>query len=504
MPRFVLRVLVVIGVFGATLSCGPRARGGAGGAAADPPQLAAISEADLRRDLFALAGPAMRGREAGTVDEMRASMWLAERAREAGLAPGGDDGTYFQLWPMRRTHLAPGGRLELGGGALRMMEDVVVVTPTTARGDWPVLYAGEGREADVAGVDLAGKAVAVTLSAPEGMPPLGRELSARRYATLAVRQRAAFLTQRGAAAVILVSDSVADGQFDNIGAGWARGSYAIDRPFRDDGGQTPPPPPTPVLWLRRRSLDLVRRPGVRLVADLRTQSFVVQGVNVVARAPGADPALRGQYVLYSAHQDGLGVRYAWEGDSVWSGADDNATTSVALLAIGRALVRAPARRSALFVWHGAEEVGLLGSTYHATHLTVPRDSIVAVLNGDMIGRGAPDTAALLGSQPPNRNAPALVAMALGANARVAHFAIDSSWDRPTHPEGFFRRSDHWPYARDAGLPVVYFSTLLHPDYHTPRDDPDRIDYPKLARMARWMYATGWAAGNAEGRVVVER
>jgi Zn-dependent M28 family amino/carboxypeptidase len=144
------------------------------------------------------------------------------------------------------------------------------------------------------------------------------------------------------------------------------------------------------------------------------------------------------------------------------------------------------------VWHGAEEVGLLGSNYHVQHPVVPLEKIVAVINGDMIGRNHPDTAALLGSQPPNRNAPALVDMALAANARVSRFAVDSSWDRPGHPENFFRRSDHWPYAR-RDVPVVYFSALLHGDYHTPRDDPESIDYGKLTRMAKWMYATGWAA-----------
>jgi Zn-dependent M28 family amino/carboxypeptidase len=305
----------------------------------------------------------------------------------------------------------------------------------------------------------------------------------------AVRQRAAFLTERGAIAVILVSDSVADGQFDNIGAGWARGGHAID-----EGGSLAAPR-APVLWVRRRSLPLVRRPQARLVADLGRESFIVPSVNVIARAPGADSALRDEVVLFSAHQDALGVRYPWDGDSVWTGADDNATTSVALLAIGRAFVQRPAPRSALFVWHGAEEVGLLGSTYHVAHPVVPLEKIVAVLNGDMIGRNHPDTAALLGSQPPNRNAPALVEMALAANAGVSRFVVDSSWDRPDHPENFFRRSDHWPYAR-RGVPVVYFSALLHGDYHTPRDDPDAIEYGKLTRMARWMYATGWAAATA--------
>jgi Zn-dependent M28 family amino/carboxypeptidase len=154
----------------------------------------------------------------------------------------------------------------------------------------------------------------------------------------------------------------------------------------------------------------------------------------------------------------------------------------------------------LFVWHGAEEVGLRGSRWFAAHPTVPLRSIVAVINGDMIGRNASDTAALLGSQPPNRNSSDLIAMALAANERVSRFAIDSSWDRPTHAERFFTRSDHYPYAQQ-GIPVAYFTTMLHADYHTPRDERSQIDYRKLERMARWMYATGWAAGTRTARPV---
>ena len=212
-----------------------------------------------------------------------------------------------------------------------------------------------------------------------------------------------------------------------------------------------------------------------------------------------DPALRDQYVLYSGHQDHDGVRFAVNGDSIWNGADDNASVSVGLLAIGRALVRQPTRRSALFVWHGAEERGLLGSRWFVAHPTVPRSAIVAVLNADMIGRNNPDSAAILGVQPPHRNSVALARAALDANARVTKFALDTTWDRPTHPEGWYFRSDPLPDAR-AGIPSLMFTTLLHPDYHTPRDEASRIDVAKLTRMARWMYATGWIVGNADERV----
>src|SRR5690242_11959168 len=95
-------------------------------AAGAPPGLAAIREADLRRDMEALAGDAMRGREAGTLDELRASAWLAERARAAGLEPAGDDGTYFQFWPMRRAVTSPASRASYDGTRLDLDSEAVV------------------------------------------------------------------------------------------------------------------------------------------------------------------------------------------------------------------------------------------------------------------------------------------------------------------------------------------------------------------------------------------
>ena len=135
------------------------------------------------------------------------------------------------------------------------------------------------------------------------------------------------------------------------------------------------------------------------------------------------------------------------GDSIWNGADDNATVSVALLAAARAFAKHPAPRPILFVWHGAEERGLLGSRWYVGHPTVPHSQIIAVLNADMIGRNNPDSAALLGVQPPHRNSNALVDAALRANAELTQFKLDTIWDRPTHPEGWYFRSDHLPYAR---------------------------------------------------------
>ncbi|MEO8765516.1 MAG: M28 family peptidase, partial [Ginsengibacter sp.] len=205
---------------------------------------------------------------------------------------------------------------------------------------------------------------------------------------------------------------------------------------------------------------------------------------------------------FSGHQDHDGIRLPYGSDSIYNGADDNASVSVALLAIARAFKKVPGRRSALFVWHGAEERGLLGSRWYSSHPTVAKSSIVAVLNGDMIGRNNPDSAALLGVQPPHRNSGDLVAMSLEANNEGPKFKLDTLWDKIDHVEVWYFRSDHLPYAR-AGIPAIYFSALLHSDYHTPMDEASRINYTKLKKMTEWMYRTGWKVAVSDNRPAFE-
>jgi hypothetical protein len=508
-----------------------------------PPALDAIRVEDLRRDLFTLAGDAMRGRRAGTLDELRASVWLAEQARAAGLEPAGEDGTYFQFWPMRRVLISEASRVRIGERGVRLGEDAYVVAPVNASVTGPVTWIGLGTEADLTGRELRGRIVALELSAPARMPAPGMSLYRFRYTIAALTERARALAARGVAAILVVSDTVAESEMRGFtGDVLARGRYSID------SGATVLPSGPAVVWVSRAYLDALRAnpaPTASLAVDY--DSYVYPSVNVVARVRGTDPRLRDEYVLFSAHQDHDGIRRSRSraaqpeagergaspvsrtlpgqvgggaagerrddgrgarargvdaalvvGDSIYNGADDNGSTSVALLAIGRAFARHPGRRSALFVWHGAEERGLLGSRWHAWHPVVPRDQIVAVLNGDMIGGNAPDTAGLLGVQRPHLDSPDLARMALDANARITHFVIDSSWDRPGHPEFWYFRSDHVPYARHH-IPVVYFSTLPHARYHTPADRPETIDFAKLAQMTRWMYATGWAAATADQR-----
>lgn len=458
-----------------------------------PPAFSAIKEADLKRDLFVLASDSLRGKRAGTIDELRAAAWVAEAARKAGLQPAGDDGTYFQYFPLRRIVVSDSSQLRINNRPVALWQDAWVTSPVESRLDAPVLWL---RSLADTSANLQGKVVAMNLLAPDTLPAKGMSLWVYRYALLAIRQQAAVLKRQGVAGIILVADQTAESEIGFFGHGMEEGIYQLE------GSQTATTTGTPVVLVRQQLAPALQQANARISADLKVNNFVYPSVNVVAVAPGADAKLKNEYVLLSGHHDHDGVGIPVDGDSIWNGADDNASVSVAMLAIGRAWVKSPGKRSALFVWHGAEERGLLGSRWYVQHPTVKKEAIVAVLNGDMIGRNAPDSAALLGSIPPHRNSAVLVDMAMKANKQFTKFKIDTSWDEASHPERWYFRSDHLPYAQ-AGIPAIFFTTLLHPDYHTPRDEAARIDITKLAKMTRWMYATAWTVANTPARPALD-
>lgn len=470
--------------------------------------MAAITRADLERDLYTMAGDNMRGREAGTPDEMRASVWVADQLRSIGVKPMGLDGSYYQWFNMVRTRVSTVSTTgSIAGKPLAVWTDFVPLGSANADVSAPVVWVGDGADTTI---NVRGKIAAVQITAPTPSSIRTTTNSVEvRYANAAIAAATQRVQRRGAVGIILVADSTTDVAFVGLGVLRERGTYDVDGGAARFAGQAtqaarPQPArtaPTPTFLVRRVMASALQAvPQAEL--HVRVEHFTTPSSNIIGVIRGTDPTLRNEYVLYSSHQDHDGVRYDIDGDSVWAGADDNGTVSVALLAIARAFAKQPGKRSVLFVYHGAEERGLLGSRYHAAHPVVPLTNIVAVLNGDMIGRNHPDSASLLGIQPPHRNSTELVNMALRANTLTGAFKLDSIWDRPTHPEGWYFRSDHVPYAR-LNVPAVMYSTNLHPDYHTPRDKPTAIDYPKLTRMTQWMYLTGWYVATTPKRPAID-
>ena len=210
--------------------------------------------------------------------------------------------------------------------------------------------------------------------------------------------------------------------------------------------------------------------------------------NVIGMVRGSDPELRDEYIVYSAHFDHVGVGIAnAAGDSIYNGADDNASGTATLLetAAAFAALDVPPARSVIFLAVSGEEKGLLGSEYFSENPTVPIDRIIMNINVDMVGRNHhPDTVQGIGRQYTNLGL--LTDRILREHPDIGFTLIE---DPKPEEQGFFR-SDHLHFV-NKDIPAIFFSTGFdHDDYHKPSDELDLIDMDTAARVARMAFHLG--------------
>jgi hypothetical protein len=248
--------------------------------------------------------------------------------------------------------------------------------------------------------------------------------------------------------------------------------------------------------------------------------------NVVGIIPGTDPKLKDSYVAFGAHYDHVGYSQTApgtgrggfggnapggctgqtrdtprSGDNINNGADDDGSGTVALMGLAKAFALGPKpKRSLLFVWHSGEEAGLYGSRYNADYPLVPLDKIAAQLNIDMIGRNRCDdpkeenTVYIVGS---DRISTELHNLNEDANATLSKpMTLDYEMNDPADPESIYTRSDHYSYAAK-GIPIIFYTTGLHKDYHYLTDEVSKIDFPKLAHITQLVYATATKVANLD-------
>jgi len=264
---------------------------------------------------------------------------------------------------------------------------------------------------------------------------------------------------------------------------------------------------------RDESLPVFAVDGLTVTIEVQNDFEVVSAEltkNVIGIVRGTDPDLSETYVLIGAHLDHEGYNASGAGggarcpeapgDFIFNGADDDGSGSTALLGIAQALATGPRpRRSVVFVWHAAEEQGLLGSRYHAAFPVVPLERVEAQFNIDMIGRnrdndpGQANNLFIVGA---DRISTDLHNLIVDTNAALpAPLHLDYEYNDPEDPQSFYTRSDHYSYAQK-GIPVAFFFTGTHPDYHCPTDEVDKILFPKLARVAELVYRSVFNLANA--------
>jgi hypothetical protein len=492
------------------------------------------SAAELKRDLTVFASDSFRGRETGTPDERRAAEFLIQRATSLGLKPMGDSG-YVQRVPLVRTtigdntHFAvrfAGVSHQLWG--LKPLVDVgpgISAPATSAEG--PLVFVGYGVPRpsggdDLARLQVAGRVVVVVNGAPIGADA---SLRAELESPAAVGARLErILPLHPAAVIVLLTGSSAD-LYAPLVRALSHGTLALAGDSAATTATPSPPSGTPamqadfhpstpmiLLGIQSRGSPLLpaRWPrddhpqvlsGRHFTGSVELIRTPVEGYNVLAALPGRDSALRRSWVAMSAHFDHLGILPVASGDSVAHGADDDGSGSIALLAVARGITQSAApRRSSLFIWHTGEAKGLLGSAYFAAHPTVPLDSMIALINVDMVGRNAPDSLFVIGpGAAPHEQSKAVGRIVDSVNATLpAPFVFNRSWDTPTSAERLYFRGDSYNYA-ERGVPIVFFTSGSHADYHRVTDDASRIDYQKLDRVTQLLIALSETLANLDAK-----
>ena len=526
------------------------------------PTTGAITPADLQSRLYQFAADSMQGRFMGSPGNYKGAEYIASELRRLGLEPAGENGTYFQTLPWMDRSLDTTSVITAAGHAFHPWADFVPrdqgagARPFNGRA---VVYGGDF--ADTAGrikpIDAAGKFVILTFSGtipgnPPGIPNRGL----------------VNFVYRDAAAIAIVAR-------EQMGPDDLRGFQQKSAVFMRDN---PVAVPT-YLYITKALAEAMlanplagMRPGTAgnpAFGEVKwsTTPSATPARNVVAILRGSDPKLRNSYVAIGAHNDHIGMGqpvafdsqyvvnhlYRLQGaddnpprltaeqqaevnailarvratnggasarvDSIYNGADDDGSGSMGVLEIAERYATLPTRpkRSIIFVWHVGEELGLFGSEYFTDHPTVPRDSIIAQLNVDMIGRGAAtditgvtmagakihgndDYVQLIGSR---RVSTQLGDLAETENRAGRHgLKFDYSLDANGHPQNIYCRSDHYEYARYS-IPIIFFTTGGHADYHQVTDEPQFIEYPHYARVAKFIAALGLRVANLSTRPAID-
>ena len=506
-----------------------------------------IDAAPMLQHIKVLSSDKLQGRAPGGVGEDQTVAYLQSQFKDLGLKPGNPDGTYVQKVPLVGITGAEARPLTFTKGAqklnLKWKDDVVAwskhVADSASIESSEVVFAGYGVEApeygwnDFKDIDVKGKTVIVLVSDPPIPDPADpTKLDPKMFGGKAMTYYGRWTykfeegARKGAAAVLIVHEtepaaypfSVVQGnlgeKFDiippdkNMGRANIEGWITVDaaRKLFTMAGQDYDALKKQAITKEFKAVPLGLKASMGVKNKLRT----VNSQNVVAKLEGSDPALKDEYVVYTAHWDHLGVGEAVKGDRIYNGARDNAAGVAAMLEVARAFtkVQPQPKRSILFTMVTAEEQGLLGSQYYSVTPLYPLAKTLADINMDA----------------PNVYAPSNDVTVIGMGASdlddyLRQAALEQSRTLRPDPQpekGYYYRSDHFNFAKQ-GVPALYIESGIEArtpkapdylkkklddyeahDYHAPSDDvkPD-WDLSGAAEDAELVFAVGYRVANAD-------
>ena len=496
------------------------------------PYAATITPDGLRKDLTVLASDEYEGRETGTKGQRMATDYISKRFAALGLTGPvqGSDNPYVQHFTLESRSWGPGISLKAGKRAFEWGKEFYSLSsdsPFATETALNLVFVGYGLDlptySDYTGLDVTGKDVVVLSGEPldaQGKPLFGTD--GKPVKMVAAGNMTTTATKHGARSIFILNTNATD--FTTV---LQRVTPYLQQPRLVSPGQAAPKRATAFVLGPAATFALLRTDaaGVQKYETAATatgkpvkSSFKLAKVllsaprkvaplpteNVLGYLEGSDK--KDELVVMSAHYDHLGVKNG----QVYNGADDDGSGTVSVLAFADAFVQAKKdghgpRRSILFLANTGEEEGLLGSQYYTDHPVFPLESTVADLNIDMVGRvdsahiGKGDYVYVVGA---DKLSSELNTISEATNQKYNPIALDYKYNDPSDPERIYYRSDHYNFAKHK-IPVAFYTSGLHADYHQPTDDVDKIAFPAMARRDQLIFHTAWELANRDGRIVVD-
>ena len=499
------------------------------------PYAAGITPTGLQQDLNVLASDAYEGRKTGEKGQKMAADYLVKAFAADGLAGPvpNSDRPYLQHFALNR--LVPAASIQVGSRTFFVNKDYYVLlrdAATLGAGLRPTFIGYGISTAGYADFDPAtapkGRDLVMLLGEPltkAGQPLLGKAGRASDYgspgfAEMMARSPLRALTPRSTIRIALSTAVFAQvpALYKPMFEHQERISFP-DEPAEAGAGSNvfivSPEMGAAILGTTTAGLaqyeNTVAAAGKPVASPFRPvpmqpvelkETFITE--NVLGYLEGTNK--KDEIVVVMAHYDHVGM----EKGVVYNGADDDGSGTASVLAMARAFAQAKKdghgpRRSILFLANVAEELGLLGSRYYVTHPVFPLEKTVAALNIDMLGRvdslhtAQADYVYIIGD---DRLSAELHTLSEGTNQQCTPLALDYKYNDPKDPEHLYTRSDHFSFAQ-RNVPIIYYTSGLHADYHRSTDDADKIDFPALARRTQLVFRTAWALANRDTRVALK-
>ena len=494
-----------------------------------------ITAAQLKDYLYFVASDEMEGRNTPSRGLDLTAKFIALNLSRWGFKPVGDDGSFFQKIPLQSRQVMPDqSRASFNGQKLAIGTDFIA-RPNAGSAEGSLVFVGHGlmiksKNIDpYQGIDVKDKIMVIV----EGFPKGVAMNDFRGKAGVDYDRPENYARAHGARGIIVIPSASTLGFWDQR----YQQSLNASRPAPPNNRSTGLPTivlseKTAQALLQGEKIDydtlkkqvsegtigesfaLTANKKIDFTVGVKVDSVMTQ--NVVAVYEGSDPTLKSEYVAVGAHYDHVGIGNADKnGDKIFNGADDDGSGTVAVLAIAEALAKGPRpKRSILLVWHTGEEKGLWGSEWVTDHPVVPLNQIITQLNIDMIGRSkkagdtdprnanlsGPDEIYVIGSKMMSTE---LGELSEKVNQSYLKLRFNYKYDDPNDPERFFFRSDHYNYARK-GIPIIFYFDGVHEDYHRQSDHPDKIDYEKMEKVTRTIFAKMWKLANQPQRPKVDK